>query len=565
MGVLAAAVIAVLASVSAHAASGQSCEQAVINLGQSLGAPAQIAGPAPPSLLSQFAVLRRPQTPSDLLPPFEQIDFSLAVDLGSYYAEAIRQIAPGQYLLIGHKPYVGVLPARCLPKSERAERPKLVAQEKAQAAALIYCVATLSTDTCWPVGNLTSEADIAEQELEGNDVQELVPDGVAGVALHYRNGARQTAAVSNNTLRFTAPPALVGPLRSTEEKIDIILGTQFEHLGRPLSRSQLHALAADQRQEQRAERQLVPSAVTWLNATGEVVRTLHPPLIPAPRKFLPDSIVKVVGSPPPSCPTESGGSSTICPQAIAGPRPANLLAQLAVLRRAQLPSDVLPAISEVSSLLPIELASYYPQATRLLARGIYLLVGNRQTALTPGSAVSVTEVLGGRAALRHQPRQSAPLTYCLATLINANCQPTSNLDSEADLAVEVGHGDTASELVPDGVASVIVRYRGGRTQTVAVADNLIQFAAPAAARTTVEAVSLTLNNLDTVLLNHPSRTVARRDRAALAQAVKRYTRALQTVVPASIVWRASNGTILRTLHPPLTDGFGSLGLATDTI
>jgi hypothetical protein len=487
----------------------------------------------------------------------------LAIGLGSYYSDAVRRIAPGEYLLIGHRPFVGVPPARCLPKHERAERKKLLRQARAGAAALTYCLSTLRIDSCWPVTNLTSEADIAVQELESDHVQEIVPDDVSTVVLTYRSGESQTISVSNNILNFNVPAALARPVRATQYKIDAILAAQIHKNGRPLSRAQKHALAADRRHEQREERQLVPAAVVWRTATGVALRTLRPVLVPPPAWFLPSSVVKIGGPSTPSCSGPSSGSGSSCLQAIAGSGPASLVSALGVLRRPQLQSDVLPAISEVSLQLPIDLASYYPAATRQLAHGVYLIVGNEQTALA-GSGSSTVRLADRHPRRQHATAHAGPLMYCLSTLIQANCQPLSNLTSDDDVAIQVAHGGTASELVPDGVSTVNVSYRDGKTQTVAVANNLVQFAAPANTRTTLEAQSLTINNLDTVLINHPGPQVAERDRIALSIAVSRYTRTLKRVVPKRIVWRDPDGAIVRTLAPPLTDGFGVLGLATGT-
>jgi hypothetical protein len=234
-----------------------------------------------------------------------------------------------------------------------------------------------------------------------------------------------------------------------------------------------------------------------------------------------------------------------------------------VLRRAQLPSDVLPTISQIGQQLSIDLGSYYPQATRELAPGVYLVIGNA-AAVAPCQA-SNARIEQPLLATQTQTNAEA-LTYCVTTptaeLNSDNCEPVSNLTSEDDLAIQLAQGGTTTELVPDTVASASVVYEGGRTQSVTATNNLIQFAAPASARNLVQVDSLTINDLDDVLINHPSSAVAKRDQAELPRAVRRYTAALRQVMPKSIVWLNAAGVTVSTLHPPLTAGYGALNLAT---
>ncbi|HEX4110218.1 MAG TPA: hypothetical protein VHX88_18960 [Solirubrobacteraceae bacterium] len=120
--------VSLLAAASASASapgSSSACLRASAGQAAGLTSPVQITGPAPASMLAQFAVLRRPRGTADLLPEFANAGEALATELGSYDPDTIRLLGPGEWLVLGRAPVISP-PRACLSPKQRRQLPTIL-------------------------------------------------------------------------------------------------------------------------------------------------------------------------------------------------------------------------------------------------------------------------------------------------------------------------------------------------------------------------------------------------------------------------------------------------------
>ena len=147
------------------------------------------------------------------------------------------------------------------------------------------------------------------------------------------------------------------------------------------------------------------------------------------------------------------------PTVATGPVPAEQLAALAVLRRPQTARDRSPAVQKLLALLNADTDhGVHVDGIRLLARH-----GDRVTILIPMERFG-TPIRGARHSVIHD-------ALCLMAGVSNGAGGTCG--SLADLERRgLGWPGPPFGLVPDGVASVKLRIRGGRTIGAPVRGNL---------------------------------------------------------------------------------------------
>lgn len=248
--------------------------------------PATIAGPLDPSLLANYAVLRRPATAVDLPPPINSLSNQVDFALGSYYPAYIRQLAqsPGGrrfFLVPGFPVHMPVPPARCLPAHLRPKRPELVKAQLERERQPIACIVTMSARTgggeasygpgnCPPFGELTTYEYLASGVYGGSDQVGILPDGIAAVRVHFSHAATVQVAVVANFYRYKLDPVRYRKL--------------IHRIGRTLRRlygpHRVRAKAVRrrlQRQLTRTFELLSPKRIELLAANGGVIKVVKRP------------------------------------------------------------------------------------------------------------------------------------------------------------------------------------------------------------------------------------------------------------------------------------------------
>jgi hypothetical protein len=249
--------------------------------------PAPLATPLDPTVLAQYAVLRRMAVPEDALPPLSSLGGALEGTLASYYPAYIRRVVQlsngGRYFLItGFDQTLTVPPTPCLPKALRKARPRLVALDRRLAVEPVYCIGVVGElkannegVTCQRYSTVATGAGLAEgafsfgQGLRRPKV-ELAPDGVASVRLRYPGAPPITASVSENAYMFTPPAPSLGGLKKAFKEFEA--KHRHDHKGKGSeTREGLEGLKL----LQRFERQQLPK-VEWLGSEGQLIRSFTP-------------------------------------------------------------------------------------------------------------------------------------------------------------------------------------------------------------------------------------------------------------------------------------------------
>ncbi len=221
------------------------------------------------------------------------------------------------------------------------------------------------------------------------------------------------------------------------------------------------------------------------------------------------------------------------PGSFAGPS-----APFALFRRSPTSADALPGVGpDVAG----ELTTYDPRAVRLISgtgANRLFLVGGRQTSRPIPRACSRQPGIG--ALLRSGDRGGPGVCPVIAgqptdTIGGLGELPSGACITVADVPTGYGFVSQLSQrgrsigLVPDGVASVDVRFVGGPAPRVTVNANVYAFHDPVSSRS-LDA----FRRVFTSAIAHP--TVARLERAL--------------GVPAQIVWRDAAGRVLKVFSPP---------------
>ncbi len=245
------------------------------------------------------------------------------------------------------------------------------------------------------------------------------------------------------------------------------------------------------------------------------------------------------------------------PKELPGAPEPTALSRFGVLRRAAGPADQLPPLNRLGPRLGFELNSYYPGYIRQLIRlpnGVryFLIPGiKRVPDLPPERCLPVR--------LRHLRQPKPETVYCVAgigsnvrQLSSVGCQTLAEIETGGDLADPYFSSSFQVDLVPDGVATVRLVYRGGAAITAPVNENAFTFTPPripaARAKTALKRLErafereLKYKHTST----HPTkRQLQRRERAAS----RLLERVLSELPPKQVQWLDAGGHVLHSFTP----------------
>jgi hypothetical protein len=243
--------------------------------------PTEVSTPLDPSVVSSFAVLRRAQAPSDLIPPLSPVGISLDYELRSFYPAYVRRVATIKgaryYLIPAFLREAKIPPARCLPPSERKDRAKYVELERKRGSSPAYCIVKVGrpgaeAGGCEPFDTLTSGSRAFAGSLFASPLVELAPDGITAVRINYLKALPITVPTSENVYAFEAPQTVVRRLKH------IFQGILRPAQGRHLSKKQRHQQQRRfERAFERLLREAVPTKIEWLGPGGVLVRLISRP------------------------------------------------------------------------------------------------------------------------------------------------------------------------------------------------------------------------------------------------------------------------------------------------
>ena len=236
------------------------------------------------------------------------------------------------------------------------------------------------------------------------------------------------------------------------------------------------------------------------------------------------------------------------------PEPA-ALSMFGVLRRAAEPADQLPPLSRIGFEVDSELSSYYPSYIRQIVRlpdgsRYFVIPGLKRVPQLPPERCLPKQ-------LRHLRQPEPEPVYCVAgigpsvKLLGANCQTLAEIESGSALAEPYFFSTPFQvDLVPDGVATVRLAYRGGTAITAPVSENAFMFTPPQAP---IERAKATLKRLERTFElegKHESKHLTRRRRRRRAQAaIELLDRVLAELPPKQVQWLDAGGHVLRSFAP----------------
>jgi hypothetical protein len=245
------------------------------------------------------------------------------------------------------------------------------------------------------------------------------------------------------------------------------------------------------------------------------------------------------------------------PVELAGaPEPA-VLGRFGVLRRAAGPADQLPPLSRIGVEVDSELSGYYPGYIRQLVQlpdgsRYFLIPGFKRVPDLPPEQCLPKQ-------LRHGGQPKSEPVYCVvgtgpnvSALSGLGCQTLAEIETGGDLADPYTSSSLVVDLVPDGVATVRVVYRGGIVITAPVSENAFSFTPPRAPIEHAKAAFKRLERTFELGGKHKSRhkRLTKRQRQRRVQAaIKLLTRVLSQIPPKQIQWLDAGGSVLRSFTP----------------
>jgi hypothetical protein len=247
------------------------------------------------------------------------------------------------------------------------------------------------------------------------------------------------------------------------------------------------------------------------------------------------------------------------PVELAGAPEPEALSRFGVLRRAAGPADQLPPLNRIGLRLGFELASYYPGYIRQLVQRpdgsrYFLIPGFKRVPTLPPA-----QCLPKR--LRNLPQPKPEPAYCVAgigatvsRLADASCQTLGEIETGGDLADPNFSSFFQVDLVPDGVATVRLVYRGGIVITAPVSENAFSFMLPPGPIAREKAAfkrferTFAFGGKSQSKSKHKRLTKRQRERRAQA-AIKLLTHARSLLLPKQVQWLDASGHVLRSFAP----------------
>ncbi len=256
------------------------------------------------------------------------------------------------------------------------------------------------------------------------------------------------------------------------------------------------------------------------------------------------------------------------PAELTSPLEAGVLAQFAVLRRAALPSDRIPALSSVGFQVDSQLASYYPAYVRevkTLADGTryFLIPGfERAQSVPPAHCLSASQQVQRQKLVEQERQRAAEPVYCIVELgreaSGTECEPFAEVAQSVRFFQPDLTEEAIVELAPDGVASVRASYVSGAPVTVAVAENVY---ALGPRRAILQRGLKALKKLQHRIAGIKHLTTAQR-RRELNRLLTRIGKVLVEAEPTKIEWLDGTGGLVRTIGRPSGRAGGLIELST---
>jgi hypothetical protein len=245
--------------------------------------PKALSTPLAPTILSSFAIFRRPPLPSD-----EPAELNLAArglsrelykayELSSYYPAYVRRLtrlpAGRRYFVIpAYGRTEAVVPAHCLADGERARR-ALVEEQHRRLVEPVDCIIEIGGSVnalpqeCEPFAAIDEGDRVFQSDaLTKEPTVELVPDGVSSVRIAYRETPKITVPVSENAFMFKPPlptARVAAELKRLEPRI---LATRHTTAQRRVTL-----------QWDKTVDETDPTRIEWLDNAGGLIRTINPP------------------------------------------------------------------------------------------------------------------------------------------------------------------------------------------------------------------------------------------------------------------------------------------------
>jgi hypothetical protein len=249
----------------------------------------------------------------------------------------------------------------------------------------------------------------------------------------------------------------------------------------------------------------------------------------------------------------------LTPAPLSTPLDPNVVAMYDVLRRPAGPQDSPPLLNSLGPELTGQLRGYYAAYVRRLAgdpdgEGYFLIPGLTVSfKFPPARCVSkrlrrkLPRLIAERRAREQEPiycivtpRRQPYLGYSSPT---ADCEPFTAVTSGTDYTVHEASSSKVIQLVPDGVATVHLSYRGGEAIEAAVSDNAFSYKPP---HGPIKQARKEVRRIFQALSRHLSR---RQGKRLERKAFKTLTRVLAELEPTLVQWLGPHGEVLRTLHP----------------
>ncbi len=243
------------------------------------------------------------------------------------------------------------------------------------------------------------------------------------------------------------------------------------------------------------------------------------------------------------------------PVELAGPLEPAVLDKFGVLRRAAAPADQLPPLNRIGSRVGSELSSYYPGYIRQLVRlangsRYFLIPGFKRVLKLPPARCLPKQ-------LRHLRQPQSEPVYCIAgigpivrPLAGISCQTLAEIETGADLAEPYFSSSFQVDLVPDGVATVRLVYRGGTVIAAPVSENAFTFTLP---RGLIERAKAAFKRLERAFEDerthrHGHLTKRQRQRA-VGVMIKALDHVVSQLPPKQVQWLDAGGQVLRSFTP----------------
>jgi hypothetical protein len=243
------------------------------------------------------------------------------------------------------------------------------------------------------------------------------------------------------------------------------------------------------------------------------------------------------------------------PVELSSPLEAGVLSQFAVLRRAALPSDQIPALSPVGGEVDGELVSYYPgyvRQVKVLPNGSrYFLIPGfaKPQSVPPARCLSASQRRERPQLVEQEHKLAAEPVYCIVELghesTGSSCEPFATIEQSPRVFQPSLSEEAIVELAPDGVSSVRATYVTGPPVVATVEENVYMLAVPKAVRARAQKrLKKVVHRLERA--KHATKAEKRR---AVEELLKGLEHTLVEVEPHKVEWLSSTGGLVRSIAP----------------